>query len=152
MPNQTDHQDYATKEMDQGVTHTGAAGDVCFVHRPVGMEGTTSAAATAFTVLDLEKTIWAGHKAMIGTIAGVSVTTNRYNDNHYAVDLRGFSGDTMSAWLKAHESSAFPIDFPRTTFAWDCMQEYLIDPTGWAVQTDIRYSSGLPGCGWAEKA
>ena len=53
------------------------------------------------------------------------------------------------AWLKAHESEAFPINFPTTSFAWDCMQEYLIDPTGWSVQTDIRYSSGLPGCGYA---
>ena len=128
---------------------SGADSDVCFVHRPTGTVGTTGLAAEAFTVFDLESTLWAGHKAMIGTIGGVSTDTDRYNDNHYAVDLPGFSGDTMSAWLKAHESEAFPINFPTTSFAWDCMQEYLIDPTGWSVQTDIRYSSGLPGCGYA---
>ena len=57
-----------------------------------------------------------------------------YNDNHYAVDIFTLNGDTIGSWLAAHSDEAFPIDFPRTFFAWDCMQAYLIDPTGWAVQ------------------
>ena len=39
-----------------------------------------------------------------------------------AVDLPGFSGDSIAAYLKANSGNAFPIDFPKTFFAWDCMQ------------------------------
>ena len=62
------------------------------------------------------------------------------------MDLPGFSGDSISKWCSANEGDAFPIEFPSTWFAWDCDQNYLIDPTAWSIQTDIRYSTQLPGC------
>ena len=47
--------------------------------------------------------------------------------------------------MEEHKDEAFPIDFPKTFFAWDCDQDYLIDPTGWAVQSD--FMANYPGCG-----
>ena len=94
-------------------------------------------------MLDFETMIWSVHK---NVITNVNVINDKYNDNHYAVDLRSFSGDDIATWLEAHSSEAFPINFPTTWFAWDCMQEYLIDPTGWAVQSDISFTAGYPGC------
>ena len=32
------------------------------------------------------------------------------------------------------------------------MQEYLIDPTGWAIQSDFAFTSGYPGCGDKKRA
>lgn len=115
---------------------TGAKSDVCFVQR-------TSSAAydSTFSVFDNEKNIWAAHKALI---TDVNVQNDKYNDNHYAVDLMGMSGTSIASWFTKHKAEAFPIDFPKTYFAWDCMQEYIIDPTGFAIQSDFDIT--LPGC------
>ena len=118
----------------------GAKSDVCFVSR-------TDTDTTSFGVNDFEKMIWAVHK---NVITSVDTYNDKYNDNHYAVDLQSFSGDKITTFMYAHNHSAFPIDFPKTFFAWDCDQDYLIDPTGWAIQSD--FMADYPGCSDAEVA
>ena len=83
---------------------------------------------------------------MIGNITGAQQvpSPDKYLDNHYAVDLRGFNGTSIADWLEANKDDAFPIDWPRTYFAWVCTQSYIIDPTGWAIQDD--YTITLPNC------
>ena len=112
----------------------GAKSDVCFVSRP-------PSDTTSFGVRDLEEMIWTVHKQVI---TKVDTYNDKYNDNHYAVDLGSFSGDNITAFMIAHKAEAFPIDFPKTFYAWDCDQDYLIDPTGWAIQSD--FMADYPGC------
>ena len=112
---------------------------MCFVSR------TDTDTTASFGVNDFEKMIWAVHK---NVITEVDTYNDKYNDNHYAVDLQSFSGDKITTFMYAHNRSAFPIDFPKTFFAWDCDQDYLIDPTGWAIQSD--FMADYPGCSDAE--
>lgn len=115
----------------------GADSDVCFVSRT----GATTPDAT-FSVRDFETMIWSVHKEVI---TKVDTYNDKYNDNHYAVDLGGsFSGPKITAFMTAHKDEAFPIDFPKTFYAWDCDQDYLIDPTGWSIQSD--FDASYPGC------
>lgn len=129
---------------DNGVTRrcfewsTEAKSDVCFVSR----QGKWAYDNT-FSVRDMEINLWRVHKAVD---TNVNVTSDQYHDNHYAVDLSDYKGDNLAAWLKNNYDQAFPIDFPdKTYFAWNCMQSYLIDYTGWAVQSDFD-SATWPGC------
>lgn len=114
---------------------TDADSDVCFTSRSA-----TVAYDSTFSVFDFEKMLWSAHKALI---TDVNVVNDKYNDNHYAVDTM-MDGSYITTWFEKHNSSAFPINFPTTFFAWDCMQEYIIDPTGWSIQSD--YTITLPGC------
>jgi hypothetical protein len=115
---------------------TGAKADVCFSKRAASSDYDET-----FSVVDMEENIWSAHKAII---TDMNVYDDKYNDNHYAVDLMGFSGAKITAFLTEHEKDAFPINFPTTWYAWDCDQEYLIDPTGWAIQSD--FNANYPGC------
>ena len=97
-----------------------------------------------FSVFDFESMIWDAHAAIIDDEP--NTYGDKYNDNHYAVDLVGFTGSsTIEDFCTDHYDEAFPINFPTTFFAWDCDQSYLIDPTGWSIQEDIQIT--LPGCG-----
>ena len=118
---------------------------MCFIER----EGSVAYDST-FSVYDYEANMFAVHAAVIGT--DVSVHNDQYNDNHYAVDLMGFDGSDIAQFCTDNYDDAFPIDYPNTYFAWDCTQDYLIDPTGWAIQEDFTFSSvKLPGCSRASR-
>ena len=124
---------------------TNADADVCFVER----EGSVAYDST-FSVYDYEKNMFDVHAAVIGT--DVSVHTDKMNDNHYAVDLMGFDGSDIAQFCTDNYDDAFPINYPSTYFAWDCTQDYLIDPTGWSIQEDFTFSSvKLPGCTRSER-
>ena len=75
-----------------------------------------------------------------------TVASDKYNDNHYAVDLRGGSFDYISTYFTNNYAKAFPINYPATQFAWDCDQDYVIDPTGYAIQMDVSFTTDYPGC------
>ena len=118
-----------------------ADSDVCFVQRTA-----TKAAAAAFDVKAFETMMWSVHAAVIGSEP--SVSDDKYNDNHYAVDTQ-VSGDYLSTYMEAH--SPFPLK-STSTWGYDCTQDYLIDPTGWAIQTDLDIENQYPGCSDLAKA
>ena len=129
-------QDYVSRRCFEW---TGADADVCFTTRPAGV----AAYDATFSVFDFEKMLWGVHKAVIGT--DVSVQNDKYNDNHYAVDIQ-VDLSYISTYFTTNYAKSFPIRYPYTQWAWDCDQNYLIDPTGWAIQCDAQFSTQLPGC------
>ena len=112
-----------------------AKSDVCFVQRTA----TGVAASAAFGVEDFETMLWSTHAAIIGS--DPTIADDKYNDNHYAIDEMSVSGDHISSYVSAH--SPFPIT-SKSVWAYDCDQDYLIDPTGWAIQVDMMVS--YPAC------
>ena len=115
---------------------TDAKSDVCFTQRPA-----TAPYDATFSVADMEAMIWGAHKVLItGPTA-----SDKYNDNHYAVDIQVDLG-YIAKYFDTNYAKSFPISYPYTQWAWDCDQNYLIDPTGWAIQSDAQFSTQLPGC------
>ena len=115
---------------------TDAKTDVCFTQRPADAPYDAT-----FSVADMEAMIWSSHTALI-----TGPTANdKYNDNHYAVDTQVDLG-YISTFFTENYAKSFPIRYPYTQWAWDCDQDYLIDPTGWAIQCDTQFSTQLPGC------
>ena len=115
---------------------TDAKSDVCFTQRPA-----TAPYDATFSVADMEAMIWGAHKVLItGPTA-----SDKYNDNHYAVDIQVDLG-YIAKYFDTNYAKSFPIAYPYTQWAWDCDQNYLIDPTGWAIQSDAQFSTQLPGC------
>ena len=57
------------------------------------------------------------------------------------------SGSAIAAKFKAHYADIYPIANRSTTYAFSCEQHYIIDPTGWSIQTDLDFQQGTyPGC------
>ena len=63
----------------------GAKSDVYFAQRTT----TGVAAGAAFGVKDFETIMWSTHAAVIGS--DPTITDDKYNDNHYAIDARSVS-------------------------------------------------------------
>lgn len=115
-----------------------ALSDVCFVQR----KDTSNA---AFTVKAFEQMLWSAHSTIL---TAPSVSTDKFNDNHYAADLQ-ISGASIVSYMTANNP------YPLSTSSWwgyACAQHYLIDPTGWTIQTDLRFPSGYPGCSFEDVA
>ena len=111
-----------------------AGSDVCFVQRDDDAK---------FTVADLEATLWASHAA-VDTSPSVH---DKWGDNHYAMDLPGTSGASIVKAFTANYARIYPIANKSTTYAFSCEQHYIIDPTGFSIQTDLDFmSGGYPGC------
>jgi len=108
-----------------------AKSDVCFVQR-------TDSSNYPFTVKAMEQMLWGVHaKNLVEPTDG-----DKYNDNHFAADLQ-ISGDYIVTYMDAHNP------YPLSTSSWwgyACDQSYLIDPTGWTIQTDLSFTSSYPGC------
>ena len=96
---------------------------------------------STFTPKDFENMLWSTHAAVIGN--DPSVSNDKYNDNHYAVNPSTGAGDNLVKYMTAH--SPFPIT-ASSTWAYDCTQDYLIDPTGWAIQVN-DWTMTYPNCG-----
>ena len=125
----------------------GAKSDTCFTQR-------TGAAATSmfsdFTVKNFEEMMWSAHAAMLSSPA---ISTDKYCDNHYAVDLQ-ISAASIVSYVNAHQSAAYPITTapPSPTFwSYNCMQNYAIDPTGWSIQLDLSFATEFTGCADAKE-
>ena len=114
----------------------GAGSDVCFSQRAAAATD-----ASTFTPKDFENMLWSTHAAVIGN--DPSVSNDKYNDNHYAVNPSTGAGDNLVKYMTAH--SPFPIT-ASSTWAYDCTQDYLIDPTGWAIQVN-DWTMTYPNCG-----
>jgi len=114
-----------------------ALSDVCFVHR-------VDSSSNAFSVVAFERMLWSVHAAnLLAPTDG-----DKYNDNHFAADLQ-ISGDPIVTYMSAH--NPYPIS-SSSWWAYACAQSYLIDPTGWTIQTDLQFSSSYPGCTDAARA
>ncbi|KAH8061593.1 hypothetical protein JL721_8820 [Aureococcus anophagefferens] len=104
-----------------------AGSDVCFVQRDDDAK---------FTVADLEATPGV---ARGGTSPSVH---DKWGDNHYAMDLPGTSGASIVKAFTANYAQIYPIANKSTTYAFSCEQHYIIDPTGFSIQTDLDFMSG----------
>jgi len=113
-----------------------ATSDVCFTSRPGGQTG-------QWTVKMHEDNFWSVHRAVM-TAPSVS---DKYNDNHYAVDTH-VSGDYIATYFTAN--NPFPLK-KDSRFAFACAQDYIVDPTGWTIQTDLFFTKAYPGCGWGKQ-
>jgi len=111
-----------------------AQSDVCFTSRPTGSQG-------SFTVKDFEQMLWSVHSSVMTD----PTKADKYQDNHYAVDTQ-VSGDYIAQYFTAHNPFPLSKDSP---FAFACMQDYIIDPTGNSIQTDLFFTQQYPGCGWS---
>ena len=86
--------------------------------------------------------LWGVHATVMGDNP-IKSNNDKYCDNHYAVDLMGFSADAIVDYFEANDP--FPLT-NATRGAYGCDQDYLIDPTGWSIQMDVDFSAGYPGC------
>ena len=63
------------------------------------------------------------------------------------MDLPGTSGASIVKAFTANYARIYPIANKSTTYAFSCEQHYIIDPTGFSIQTDLDFmSGGYPGC------
>ena len=67
---------------------------------------------------------------------------DKYQDNHYAADLQ-ISGDYLVTYMYGH--TPYPLS-QHSWWGYACAQDYLIDPTGWTIQTDLQFTYSYPGC------
>lgn len=110
-----------------------AASDVCFTQR-------ASDASASLSVAGFEAMMWATHASVMGDDP-IKSTADKYTDNHYAVDLMGFSADKIVAYFT--QNDPFPLT-NATRGAFGCKQDYLIDPTGFSIQMDVSFTTGYP--------
>lgn len=110
---------------------TNAETDLCFLKRP------DIATAGIFKVRDFEQ--------MLNRVADTMLTNpycsmNRWLDNHYAYDSRDDLG-YISAYLDGNPSVKF-----KCGGAFQGGLHYIVDPTGWGVQLDVRLSRQPAAC------
>lgn len=112
-----------------------AESDICFVER---------ADASKFNVKAMEDNAWAVH----ATYDKNPTMDDKYADNHYAIDLMSVSAKPIVDTFTANYKSIYPIANRTTSYAFSCEQDYIIDPTGWSIQTDLNFRGLVyPGCG-----
>ena len=102
--------------------------------------------ATAFKKQSILQDINDDVMKELGPVMGddpIKSTADKYTDNHYAVDLMGFSADKIVAYFT--QNDPFPLT-NATRGAFGCKQDYLIDPTGFSIQMDVSFTTGYPGC------
>jgi len=105
----------------------GATADVCFTKRA------PSATAGSFKVTDFEAMLNAVHASAVGD-GGCS---NKWVDNHYAVDGRSKSADYIIDYIES--SGAY-------FYCSGSAVHYVIDPTGWGIQLDLSFSGAASVC------
>jgi len=104
----------------------GATADVCFTKRP------PSATSGSFKVSDFE--------TMLNTVHSNAVTddcSNKWVDNHYAVDGRSKSADYIVDYIES--SGAY-------YYCSGTQVHYIIDPTGFGIQLDLSFSGSASVC------
>ena len=114
-----------------------AESDVCFVERP-------DPSGAAFGAAELEAMLWSVHTA---TLLAPS-NTNKYTDNHYAVDSM-----ESKTFLTTYFTSNDPYPITNSSReAYNCNQQgFVMDPTGWSIQVDLSGSTSFPSCSRSEE-
>jgi len=112
---------------------TGASVDVCFYSRkPTATKGD-------FKVADFEKMLNTVHQNII--VKYPFCGRDKWTDNHYAID--SFSADT-SKIVSYIDAKNVPV-YCESSY-WGNSAHYAIDPTGWGIQLDLRFSSVPKAC------
>jgi len=113
--------------------------DVCFTNRK-----SDSSKDEIFSVKDHEENLWAVHAGTMGNNPSVS---DKMTDSHggYSISSSGISA--LKSHFKANDP--FPIT-SSTRLAYACFQSYVIDPTGFSIQTGGPGGRLWPKCGGDE--
>ena len=62
-------------------------------------------------------------------------------------ESRAEGGSGLPRICTDNYANIYPIANKSTTYAFSCEQHYIIDPTGWSIQTDLDFQQGTyPGC------
>jgi len=107
----------------------GASVDLCFYSRD---DSTTKG---DFKVGDFEKMLNTVHANIIAKYPYCA--RDKWTDNHYAID--SFSADTTKI-VSYIDANNVPVYCEGTA------PHYVIDPTGWGIQTDLQYKSSPKAC------
>merc|ERR1712098_1005146 len=93
---------------------------------------------------DHEDNLWAVHA---GTMKNSPKETDKMTDSHakYNIATAGVS------YLKTYFSNNDFATLLKNRLAYACSQSYLIDPTGFSIQTGGPGSSSWPGCSFDEE-
>jgi hypothetical protein len=109
--------------------------DVCFTSRISDAQQDA-----IFSVKDSEEMLWAAHAGTLGS--DPRVMTDQYTDSHYALPLPSAGLTALSSYFASN--NPYPIT-KDTRLAYACMQNYIIDPTGFCIQPLGQAS--WPNCG-----
>jgi len=107
-----------------GPSGTSLDEDICFTQRTSAFEK-----GGPFSVRDFEDMLWAEHASTIGNNANSML--DMYTENHYAQPMNSAGTNKLASYFQTN--SPYPIT-PNTRLAYACKQNYIIDPTGWAIQ------------------
>jgi hypothetical protein len=111
--------------------------DLCFTNR----ESDANADAI-FSVKDHEDNMWAIHAGVMGTDPSV---TDKMTDSHGDFSI---STTSLTSYFNANSFATLL----KNRLAYACAQSYVIDPTGFSIQTGGPGGSSFPGCGYSEAA
>jgi hypothetical protein len=117
---------------------TGAEVDVCFTSRD------ESATKGNFKVADFENMLNTVHKNVI--VGHPYCQTDKWEDNHYAID--SFSADTSSIVSYINKKNVPHICTSGGGGSGPMVGglHYIFDPTGWAIQADLSFSTQPSDC------
>jgi len=115
----------------------GAHVDLCFVQRPQNM---TSSDLTVKAFEDMLKHV------SESVNSGPMCNMNRWADNHYALDIFHSDFDYIVDYLDATPTALYTC----ATFGVTGLH-YIYDPTGWAVQLNMRFKKEPKGCNTIDK-
>merc|ERR1712178_339170 len=104
--------------------------DVCFTQRTGDAEKDA-----IFSVSDFEEMLWAEHAGTVGNNANSMV--DMYTENHYAQPMNSAGMTKLASYFSSNDPS--PIT-KNTRLAYACEQSYIIDPTGFCIQSIGRAS------------
>lgn len=107
----------------------GATVDLCFYSRE------ESATKGDWKVADFEKMLNTVHSNII--VKYPFCGRDKWTDNHYAID--SFTADTAKIASYINENKV-PVYCEGTS------AHYAVDPTGWSIQMDLRWSSSVSAC------
>merc|ERR1711934_128089 len=112
----------------------GASVDVCFYNRA------DTETKGEWKVGDFESMLNTVHNNII--VGPPLCGTDKWLDNHYAIDSRSADGAKIVSYVEAN-------NIPHkceTGFSGSVAIHYIIDPTGWGIQTDLQYSTAPADC------
>jgi len=112
----------------------GATVHVCFTARP------DTATKGEWKVGDFEKMMNKVHETLLG--GQPYCGTDKWFDNHYAID----SHTADAAKIVKYVDSAKVVHYCSTSGPGGGGLHYIFDPTGWGIQTDLRFSTQPSDC------
>lgn len=117
--------------------------DVCFSEHLEADDAKKTADSSLLSVADIETGMNAVHANLL---AKSTCGTDKWLDNHYAYDSTDHEtttlGDSIVAYLDNHDE----VYYYCKPFATGYMLHYIIDPTGWGIQLDMKFAKQPADC------